>query len=330
MQSIDLTGPLLKEVKNIVITTHYGPDGDAIGSSLGLALFLAQQGHHITTIIPSKCPDFLDFLPAVDQLINFEAEPQKTQKAIHEAELIFCLDFNTMSRTRDLAPLLLEATATKILIDHHLFPEKSQFDFGWSHPEASSTCEMIYDYIIQLKGKERINMDIMTLLYTGVVTDTGSFRFERASSHLHQMVSFFKEKGLEHTWIHEQLFNTWSEERLRFLGHVLSERLQTIPHSGWSFMAVPDSDFKKFNVKKEDLEGFVNYGLSIKGIHSTVLLSERGDQEVRLSFRSNIGYDVRTIAANYFNGGGHENAAGGIFKGSLEEAIQHFKLNIIK
>lgn len=330
MQSIELTQPLIEEVKNIVITTHYGPDGDAIGSSLGLALFLEQKGHQVHTILPSKCPDFLNFLPSVSQLINFETAEEKATELIHKADIIYCLDFNTMSRTRSLSPLLLEASATKILIDHHLFPEKDQFDYGWSNPEASSTCEMIYDYIVMLGGKSKINEDMMKLLYTGVVTDTGSFRFERASAHLHQIISDFKERGLEHTSIHEQLFNTWSEERLRFLGHILSERLHTIPNSGWSYMTVPEEDFEQFNVTKEDLEGFVNYGLAIKGIHSTVLMSQRGDQEVRLSFRSNIGHDVRSIASQYFKGGGHENAAGGTFYGTIEQALEHFKINVIK
>lgn len=329
MQPITKIHPLLKEVKNIVITTHYGPDGDAIGSSLGLQIYLQKFGHNVVTIVPSKCPDFIEFLPETDTLINFEAMPLKAEKALEKADILFCLDFNTFHRTRDLKTLLEDSNAIKVLIDHHLEPAIEDFDYGWSDPESSSTCEMVYHFIVAHTGKEHFDMDMMTLLYTGVVTDTGSFRYERATGDLHRMIAFFKDSGLNHTKIHEQLFNTWSENRLKFLGHVLAERLHVFPNLGWSYMAIKEEDFIKFNVKKEDIEGFVNYGLTIKGIHSTVLLSQRGNQEVRLSFRSNIGYDVRTIASTHFMGGGHENAAGGTFHGTLEDAINHLKQNVL-
>src|SRR5690554_997098 len=330
MQPITKIHPLLKEVKNIVITTHYGPDGDAIGSSLGLQIYLQKLGHNVVTIVPSKCPDFIGFLPKTDTLINFEAMPLKAEKVLEKADILFCLDFNTFHRTRDLKTLLEDSYAIKVLIDHHLEPAIEDFDYGWSDPESSSTCEMVYHFIVEHTKKEHFDMDMMTLLYTGVVTDTGSFRYERATGDLHRMIAFFKDSGLNHTKIHEQLFNTWSENRLKFLGHVLAERLHVFPNLGWSYMAIKEEDFIKFNVKKEDIEGFVNYGLTIKGIHSTVLLSQRGNQEVRLSFRSNIGYDVRTIASTHFMGGGHENAAGGTFHGTLEDAINHLKQNVLK
>lgn len=329
MQPISNVYPLLKEAKNIVITTHYGPDGDAIGSSLGLQIYLQKLGHNVVTIVPSKCPDFIEFLPQTDTLINFEAMPLQAEKALEKADLLFCLDFNIFHRTRDLKTLLADSKAIKILIDHHLEPAVEDFDYGWSDPESSSTCEMVYHFIVDHTGQEHFNMDMVILLYTGVITDTGSFRYERATGKLHRMIAFFKDQGLVHTKIHEQLFNTWSEERLKFLGFVLAERLHVFPQSGWSYMAIQEADFIKFNVKKEDIEGFVNYGLSIKGIHNTVLLSQRGNQEVRLSFRSNIGYDVRSIAAEHFGGGGHENAAGGTFHGSIEEAINHFKQKVL-
>lgn len=326
---MNLTYPILATNKNIIITTHYGPDGDAIGSSLALYIHLKNLGYNVHVLIPSKCPEFLSFLPFTETLINFEEEEEKAKKLIQEADIIYCLDYNHFSRTREMQSHLEEAKGKKILIDHHLFPDENAFDFSWSNPEASSTCEMIYYYIFNHKGAEAFTLEMMQLLYTGLVTDTGSFRFDRVSGDVHRILAFFKDQGLEHTPIHEKLFNTWSENRLRFLGHILANRLQTLKEHSWSYIYITEEDFKQFNTRKEDIEGFVNYGLSIQGINRTVLFSQRGNDEVRLSFRSNVDYDVREIAANYFNGGGHKNAAGGTFYGNIEDAIQYFKKEII-
>lgn len=326
---MNLTYPLLDTNKNIIITTHYGPDGDAIGSSLALYIHLKNLGHTVHAITPSKCPEFLSFLPFTETLINFEEEEEKAKGLIQAADIIYCLDYNHFSRTRAMQSFLEEAKGKKILIDHHLFPELEAFDFNWSNPEASSTCEMIYYYIFNHKGAKAFSLEMMQLLYTGLVTDTGSFRFDRVSGDVHRILAFFKDQGLEHTPIHEKLFNTWSENRLRFLGHILANRLKTLEKHSWSYIYITEEDFKQFNMRKEDIEGFVNYGLSIQGINRTVLFSQRGDDEVRLSFRSNVDYDIREIAANYFNGGGHKNAAGGTFYGNIEDAIQYFKKEII-
>lgn len=326
MKNIKEVYPLLEEgKKNIVITTHYGPDGDAIGSSLALQIYLQSLGHQVHTIIPSKCPEFLTFLPATDSLINYEAEKEKADALIVDATLIFGLDYNVFYRTRDMEEVLLASPVTKVLIDHHMHPAEDQFEYGDSDIMASSTCELVYRFIKNHGGEEVFTMDMMKLIYTGTVTDTGSFRFDRASGDLHRMVAFFKDKGLQHTALHEQLFDTWSVNRLKFLGHILAQRLEVFPEKAWSMIYIPQEDFDEFSVTKEDIEGFVNYGLSLKGIDRTVLLSQRGDGEVRLSFRGNEAFDVRTIASEYFDGGGHKNAAGGTYFGTIEEAINYFK-----
>ena len=323
MKPIQEVLPLLATPKKIFITTHHKPDGDAIGSMLGLYHYLTKKGHNVTAVAPSELPEFLMWMPGVQHLFNYEAESKKSDRALRESDLIFCLDFNDYSRTKHLTQLLEAATQPKVLIDHHLLP-KPQWDFGISIPEKSSTCEMIYDFINMSGDNDLIDSDIAACLYTGILTDTGSFRYSSTTAHTHLVAADLKQKGLNHTYIHEHVNDSWSLGRMQFLGYVLLEKMEIFPKYNAGLIALSKQDLKLFDVSNGDTEGLVNYPLSIAGIRFATLITERGD-EVKLSFRSKGDFDVSSFAREHFNGGGHFNASGGKSNLSFSETIARFK-----
>jgi len=323
MRPIQDAFPLLQTPKKIFITTHHKPDGDAIGSMLGLRHYLVKKGHHVTAVSPSELPDFLMWIPGVETLYNYEAEPKMALKGLNECDLIFCVDFNDFSRTKHLTEQLAAAKQPKILIDHHLFPAPV-WDYGMSIPEKSSTCEMVYDFINLNNDNDLIDLDIAACLYTGVMTDTGSFRFPITTASVHEMIANLKHKGLDHTRIHEEIYDSWSTSRMRFLGYVLMEKMEIFPKYSAGLIALSKKDMKLFDVRSGDTEGLVNYPLSIAGIRFATLITERGD-EVKLSFRSKGDFDVSSFARQYFSGGGHFNASGGRTNSSFIETIAYFK-----
>jgi phosphoesterase RecJ-like protein len=314
---------LLQTPKKIFITTHHKPDGDAIGSMLGLYHYLTKKGHEVTPVSPGELPDFLLWIPGVDKLLNYEAEPKPSLKALTEADLIFCLDFNDYSRTKHLEQPLAAATQPKILIDHHLFPAPV-WTYGVSIPGKSSTCEMVYDFINLCNDNDLIDLDIAACLYTGVMTDTGSFRFPITTASVHDMVANLKRHGLQHSYIHEQIYDSWSASRMRFLGYVLMEKMEIFPEYNAGLIALSRKEMRAYNVHSGDTEGLVNYPLSVAGIKFATLITERPD-EVKMSFRSKGNFDVSLFGRQYFNGGGHFNASGGRTKTSFIETIAYFK-----
>lgn len=310
MLAVEAVFPLLSQPKKIFITTHYKPDGDAMGSALGLYYYLLQKGHQPTVVSPSTVPDFLQWLPGMEQVFNFETDSKICLERLKSADLVFCLDFNRLDRIRQMEQPLREALQPKILIDHHLMPEEEAFQFGISLPGKSSTCEMVYDFILADKGEEFLDQNVMRCLYTGTMTDTGSFRFPATTASVHQMIACFKERGLEHSTIHEEVFDIWSENRMRLLGFALSQKMEIFPEAGVGIICLAKEDIERFKAASGDTEGLVNYPLSIAGIKCAVLIIERKD-EIKLSFRSKGNIDVSAIARDYFEGGGHFNAAGG-------------------
>jgi len=323
MKGIGEIPELFKKPASIVITMHQKPDADAMGSSLGLFHFLKQFGHSIHVISPTNWADWLKWMPACENVIDYELNTEKAIAVLDKAAYLFCLDFNTLSRTRRMANKLNELKCTKILIDHHQEPAVEVFDFGVSDTSKSSTCEMIYDFIISYGHAEKINKEIAECLYAGVMSDTGSFRFSSATAHVHRMVAVLKEVGFDHTLVHENLFDNFLENRLRFIGHVLQNRMEIYYESNTAMIAVPWKDLVKFDIKTGDTEGLVNYPLSIKGIKLAALIIDR-DEEIRCSFRSKGNFDVNTFARKYFEGGGHFNAAGGRSKQTLDQTVQQF------
>ena len=323
MRSIQDAFALLQQPKKIFITTHHKPDGDAIGSMLGLYHYLTLKGHVVTPVSPGEIPEFLEWMPGVNIMLNYEAQPKEALRALMEADILFCLDFNDYSRTKHLEKPLEAATQPKILIDHHLFP-KPYWDYGMSIPSKSSTCEMVYDFINLCGDNALINTDIAECLYTGVMTDTGSFRFPVTSASVHSMIANLMNHGLEHAKIHEFIYDTWSESRMRFLGYVLTEKMEVFNKYNSALISLSKKDMGTFNIQSGDTEGLVNYPLSIGNIKFATLITERND-EVKMSFRSKGDFDVSAFAKEYFDGGGHFNASGGRTKTSFKETIAYFK-----
>ncbi len=315
--------PLLSQPRKVVITTHQKPDGDAMGSSLGLYNFLIQFGHTVTVISPTNWASFLNWMPGIKNVLDYERQTEEADKAIAAAEWIFCLDFNTLSRTKRMEEKLCNATGQRILIDHHQEPQVDKFTYGESDTTKSSTCEMVYDFIIGSGEDDKINEPVAECLYAGVMTDTGSFRFPLTSAKVHRMVSHLKEKGLNHGPVHEALYDNFLENRFRFLGNVLLNRMELFYEYNTALIAIPQADLIKYNIKTGDTEGLVNYPLSIQGIKLAAIIIDRGEER-KSSFRSKGGFDVNTFARKYFNGGGHFNAAGGQNKESLDEVTAMF------
>jgi phosphoesterase RecJ-like protein len=311
--------------KKIIITTHQKPDGDAMGSSLALYHFFKSLGHEPTVVSATNWADFLDWMPGVDKVIDFEKFRDKAVKVIEEADLMFCLDFNIFHRTKNLEPFLANAKCTKVLIDHHQQPDEASFDFGISITEKSSTCEMVYDFIVDAGCVAKLDQNIATCIYTGVMTDTGSFRFPITSGAVHALVADLKNRtGFDHTIIHEKIYDNFLEERLRFLGNALLYRLEVFYEFNTAIMVIPKQDILKFHIKTGDTEGLVNYLLSIEGIRFGALLIDR-DEERKWSFRSKGNFDVNLFARTHFEGGGHKNAAGGRSSDTLDGTAKKFK-----
>ena len=328
MQAIEQFYPILNQPFKAVITAHQKPDGDAMGSTLGLYHFLKQLGHEVTVISPTNWAQFLDWMPGVDQVIDFEANKKEASEIVAAADYVFCLDFNILHRTKYLEPIIRDAKALKILIDHHQQPDTPSFAFGISDVKMSSTCEMVYDFIVQSGHSNLINLDIATCLYTGLMTDTGSFRFPSTTASVHKIVAHLKELGLQHAKIHENIYDNSTEGRLKFMGNAFLNRMTVLPEFKTAVMAIPKSDIYKFELKTGDTEGLVNYLLSIEGIKFAAILIDR-EEERKWSFRSKGNFDVNIFARTHFEGGGHANAAGGRSSKSLDETFNDFK-NIIE
>ena len=324
MQPIENIYPLLDQPRKVVITTHQKPDADAMGSSLALFHFLKQFGHQVTVISPTNWAAFLNWMPGSKQVLDFESPNENAKNAIDNADWIFCLDFNTLSRTKNMADRLLQSKAERILIDHHREPQTEVFAYGISDTGKSSTAEMIYDFIVNAGHSNKINLEIADCIYAGVMTDTGSFRFPSTTASVHRMVADLKDKGLMQSMVHENLFDNHSEDRFRFFGNVLLNRMEVFYEYNTALIAIPQMDLIKFNIKTGDTEGLVNFPLSIQGIKLAAIIIDRGEER-KCSFRSKGDFDVNTFARKYFNGGGHFNAAGGQTKETLTETVELFK-----
>jgi phosphoesterase RecJ-like protein len=324
MQPIQKFYAKLQSPAKVVITTHQKPDGDAMGSSLGLYHFLKQFNHDVTVISPTNWADFLNWMPGVEHVLDFEKKTDYCKTLISNSDIIFCLDFNVLHRTKNVASLIEEAKAIKILIDHHQEPQEEAFTYGISNTAKSSTCEMVYDFIIESNHADKINIDIATCLYTGTMTDTGSFRFPSTTASVHKMIAHFKEIGLQHSIIHENIYDNFLENRLRFIGFVLCNRLEVLYQYNTAIMHVYKQDLVQYDIKTGDTEGLVNYLLTIEGIKFGAIVIDR-DYERKWSFRSKGNFDVNTFARLHFEGGGHKNASGGRTDENIDDTVQRFK-----
>ena len=313
---------LLKKSKNTLIIPHKNPDGDALGSSLALNFFLKKKGHNSLVISPNEYPSFLNWLPGQNKIIDFSLNQKKVISLIDEADLILTLDYNDLSRTGEMESILTSAKIPFVMVDHHENP-KSYANLTFSEPQISSTSEMVYDIISKL-DHSKMDSNIATCLYTGMMTDTGSFRFPSTTSKTYLIASKLIDFGANHSKIYQNVYDNYTFNRIRLLGTCLSN-LKKIKNLPVVYTFLSQEDLHINNFKKGDTEGFVNYGLSLKNISlSVIMIEDKLQNLIKMSFRSKGNFSVNKFAKIYFNGGGHHNAAGGISLKSLKETEKIF------
>lgn len=324
IQDIQAIQLLLSTPKKIVIIPHRGPDGDAMGSTLGLYHFLLKNNHHPVVVSPNEFPDFLAWMPGSETVKIYEKDKENCTKILEEAELIFTLDFNALHRTGEMENVLAKLKAPFIMIDHHQKPD-DYAAFTYSDTSFGSTCEMIYNFILFLGKKEDIDKTIGTCIYTGILTDSGSFRFPKTTGTTHRIIAELIDLGVENTEIPTLLFDNSSFGRLQLLGRAL-QNMKVLTEHKTAYTTLTQDELNAFDYVKGDTEGIVNYGLSIKGIVFTAIFIENKEEKIiKISFRSQGDFDVNQFARDYFNGGGHRNAAGGKSEVSMEETIRKFE-----
>ena len=318
----------LKEIisrpQKIVITTHRGPDGDAIGSSLALYNFLLKLGHTVNVITPNDYASFLHWLPGNNEVIEFEGSEKISEKLVNDAETIFMLDFNHLYRADGLADYIKKSNANKVLIDHHRDPEKNIADIVFSNPDICSTCQLLFEIIEQMGMFKLIDKNIAECIYVGIMTDTGSFKYSSTTSKTHNVIASLIDCGARNTKIHDLIYDNYSADRMKLLGYCLNNKMLLFPENNSAIISLSNKELKKFNFKKGDTEGIINYALAIKGIIFAAFIVER-DNIVKLSLRSKGSFKVNEIAKKYFSGGGHENAAGGVSTKNIESTIGKVK-----
>ena len=324
IQDIQAIQLLLSTPKKIAIIPHRGPDGDAMGSTLGLYHFLLKNNHLPVVVSPNEFPDFLAWMPGSETVKIFEKDKQNCTKILEDAELIFTLDFNALHRTGEMEHVLAKLTAPFVMIDHHQKPD----DYAvvtYSDTSFGSTCEMLYNFISHLGKKEDIDKTIGTCIYTGILTDSGSFRFPKTTGTTHRIVAELIDLGVENTEIPSLLFDNSSFGRLQILGRAL-QNMKVITEHKTAYTTLTQEELNSFDYVKGDTEGIVNYGLSIKGILFTAIFIENKEEKIiKISFRSQGDFDVNQFSRDHFNGGGHRNAAGGKSEVSMEETIRKFE-----
>lgn len=320
----NLRALLAVPAQRMVIVAHTNPDGDAIGSSLAWAGALRQMGHQVTCVVPNKYPYFLDWMAGIEEIVIFKNDEQgRAVKAIAEADIIFCLDFNSISRLEILSDTIAaNTTARRVLIDHHLSPDEG-FDLSFSYPNSSSTCFLVYAIIEALCGTNQITCEMAESLYVGMMTDTGNFAFSHLTPELFRAVAVLVEKGIRIPEIHNNVYNSYTEGRARLFGYAINRKMEIIEDGKVAYMSLMESEMRRFQFQQGDSEGFVNYALTVRKMKmSAMFLAHR--KFIRVSLRSRGDVDVNLFARTYFDGGGHKNAAGGKSSLSMEETIARF------
>jgi phosphoesterase RecJ-like protein len=322
--SISYLIKLLEEKSDVLITTHYNPDGDAIGSSLALYHFLSSLGIKSTVLIPNELPSFLQWMPGVDDAVIYVENSEIADNLLDSADLIFCMDYNGLGRVKLFTDQLRAANAIRILIDHHVQPE-NDFDLIFSEIGVSSTSELLYQIIQETGHVASITKEMAECLFVGIMTDTGSFSFACNRPETFEIAANLIKTGLDVEKVHRMVYDTYSESRMRLLGHCLSTNMKILPEHATAYIWLTKEDLEKYDYQQGDTEGVVNYALSIENVAVAALFTERDDR-VRVSLRSKGEFSVNEFARAHFNGGGHRNAAGGdVFK-NMPETLAWFEM----
>ncbi len=315
---------IVQDATKIAIVSHTNPDGDTIGSALAMSYLLRKLDKKTSVIVPDEVPEFLTFLTGINEIVNFSINPELAVETLHQSDLLLCVDFNATHRTGKFSTHLDSFSGPKVMIDHHISPDEHYFDLLFSFVESSSTSELIFHLIQQSGWENLIDKDIAQPLFVGIMTDTGSYAHSADRSEVFTSSARLIELGgLKVKEIHDLVYNNFKENRLRFLGFCISEKLVVIKTGLVAYIWVTKNEMERFSVNEGDLEGVVNYALSIAGVELAVLFKEK-EEHIKLSFRSRKFFDVNKFARAYFNGGGHLHAAGGKSFDSMELTIQKF------
>jgi len=323
IQQIGEVKGLLSGKKKIVLTTHLNPDGDAIGSSVAMLLYLRSKGHDVEAIAPNQFPDFYSWMPGSEDIIIFEKSVAKAKELLSKADIVFSLDYNAFGRVGSMTKYLKEAPGIKFLIDHHIDPEEG-FDYYLSTTKITSTGELIFNFIDMMGDIELLDKNMSAAIYAAIMTDTGSFSYACNYPDTYRVVATLIEKGVDAERIHRLVYDTFSEHRLRLLGYAISERMIVWHELKTAIIYLTKDDLKRFNFQVGDTEGIVNYPLSMEDVNLAVLITEK-EKKIKLSFRSKGDFSVNDLARAHFQGGGHKNAAGGQSGNNLDETIKEIK-----
>lgn len=322
MENIHELKARLASPKDIVIISHRNPDGDAIGSSLGLYQYLLGQGHAVHVVLPSEYPDAFLWMPGIQNIVVFDSDPDRTREVCERAQIIFCLDFNSLDRIDKVGEIVQALNSVKVLIDHHLYPEPFA-DYIMSDTTASSTAEMVFDFISLMGHKADISLPAAECIYTGIVTDTGSFKFS-TSPKLFRIVAELLELGVDDYKLQDLIFNSLDEKQLRLLGHCLYNRMEILPEFRTGIITLTKEDYEDFDIVRGETEGIVNYLLKMRDITMAAFITEQ-PSIVKISLRSKGDFSVQDICRKHFKGGGHRNASGGFSFQPLKVTLRKFK-----
>ncbi|MBR5842753.1 MAG: DHH family phosphoesterase [Bacteroidaceae bacterium] len=308
-----------------VLTCHAGPDGDALGSTLGLAGYLKALGKEALVVVPDAYPDFLAWMPGSQEVLRYDKYRDKAELMIAAADVVVAMDYNALSRVDDMGVAIGKSKAVKVMIDHHLQPD-GFCDLTFSFPQLSSTCEVVFRLIYAMDGYEVMDKGVCECLYAGMMTDTGCFSYGPCTQEVYLIISLMMQKEINKDRIYNKVFNNYSEGRLRLMGYVLYEKMKVYPDHHAALITLTREEMNRFNFVKGDTEGLVNIPLQMKGIHFSVFLREDTEKDlIRVSLRSQGTFPCNKFAGRYFNGGGHLNASGGQYDGSLDEAVALFE-----
>ena len=322
-ESIEAIREIIGNGHKFVVTAHKNPDGDAVGSTLALCHYLRSLGKETTVVLPNMFPVFLSWLPSADEVLAYDTDTDRCESVVAAADTIFCLDFNVLSRTGDMAQSMVGSPATKVLMDHHPQPS-DEFDVLVSHPEACSTCELVFRVITALGGTAALNFEMAQCIYTGMMTDTGAFAYASTRKDVYLIIAELLDKGVDKDWIYRKVFYNFSVTRMRLWGFAMYDKLKVYNKYNAALITLSHSELMRFYASKGDTEGLVNQPLQIKGMRFSCFLREEQPGKINVSLRSVDDFPCNAVAAEFFNGGGHKNAAGGKSFVSMEETIQHY------
>ena len=321
---------LIISADTILITCHKSPDGDAIGSCLGWAEYLRSRGKDPTVIVPDQFPDFLMWLPNTEKIVRYDKHKEKCDMLFKIADLVFCLDFNATSRVSDMEPALVSTPAPKVLIDHHLDPTVPAV-LSISHPEASSTCELVFRIVWQMDGFKSLGRQFAIPVYCGMMTDTGGFLYNSSRPEIYFIIGELLTKHIDKDRIYRNVYHNYSEDRIRLMGYVMYEKLTYLPEYHAAYYAITKDELRRFHFIKGDAEGLVNIPQQIKGLRLSISLREDTEKKnlIWVSLRSVDQFPCNKMASEFFNGGGHLNASGGHLNMTMEEAVETVRRAII-